>query len=88
MELAEVRQLRGAQCHLPGAHQRAVDRDGEIHVRLAEIGMIEEVVNAIFEGVHIEHPALVRNLNAELMLFVALGVQRREGVFASGRWLT
>ena len=35
--------------------------------------MIEEVVDAVFEGVDVEHPAPPRNLNAELVLFVALG---------------
>jgi hypothetical protein len=46
--------------------------------------VVEEVVDAILDVVHIEHPALVGNLNAELVLFVALGGQRREGVLA--RW--
>ena len=34
--------------------------------------MIEEVVDAILKRINIQHPAPVRNLNAKLMLFVAL----------------
>ena len=84
MELAEVRQLGRAQSHLPGADQRAIDGDGEVHVRFAEVGVVEEVVDAILDGGHVEQPALVGNLNAELVLFVAFGGQGREGVFAGG----
>ena len=72
MELAQVRQLRRAQRHLPGADQCSVDGDGKVHVGFAEVGVVEEVVHAILDVVHVEKPALVRNLNAELVLFVAL----------------
>ena len=82
MELAEMRQLRRAQRHLPGADQRAIDGDGEVHVRFAEVGVVEEVVHAVLDGVHVEKPAFVWNLDAELVLFVALGGDGREGVFA------
>ncbi len=88
MELAEVRQLRRAESHLPGANQCAIDGDGEVHVGFADVGVIEEVVHAIFEGVDVEHPAFPRNLDAELMFFVALGGQRSEGVLALLRLLT
>ena len=82
MELAQVRQLRRAQGHLPGAHQRAIDGDGEVHVGFAQVGVVKEVVDAILDVVHIQQPAFVGDLNAELVLFVALGGKRRKGVFA------
>ena len=74
--------LRGAQRHLPRAHQRAIDSDGEVDVRLADIGVVEKVVHAILERVDIEHPSPVRNLNTELVLFVALGWQRHKRILA------
>ena len=47
--------------------------------------MVEEVVDAIFKRIRVENPAFVGNLNAELMLFVALRGQGREGVLARGQ---
>ena len=84
MKLAEAGQSRRAQGQLPGADQGSIDGDGEVHIRFAEIGVIEEVVDAVFDVGHIEQPAFVGNLNAELVLFVALGGNGREGVFAGG----
>ena len=50
--------------------------------------MVEEVVDAVLDVGDVEKPALVGNLNAELVLFVALGGEGREGVFAAtaGCW--
>ena len=83
MELAEVGECGRAEGYLPGADERAIDGDGEVHVGFADVGVVEEVVDAVFEGVDVEDPAAVGDLNAELVLFVALGGERREGVFAS-----
>ena len=47
--------------------------------------MVEKVVDAIFDVIHVEQPSLVGNLNAELVLFVALRGQRREGILAGPR---
>ena len=77
VELTEVSQLGRAQGQFPGAHQRSIDGDGEVHVRLAEVGVIEEVVDAVFEVSYVEQPALVGDLQAELVLFVALARQRQ-----------
>ena len=72
-----------AEGHLPGADESAIDGDGEVHIGFAEVGVIEEIVDAVFEGVDVQHPAAVGNLDAELVLFVALGGEWREGVFAA-----
>ena len=40
--------------------------------------MVEEVVGAGFEGIGVEEPAAVGYLNAKLVLFVALAVERCE----------
>ena len=84
MELAQMRQLWRPQSHLPGADQSTIDGDGEVHVGFAEVGVVEEVVHAVFDSIHVEKPAPERNLNAELVLFVAFGGEGREGVLASG----
>ncbi len=82
MELATACDLRRTQSHLPGTHQSAIDGDGEEHVRLAEVGVVKEVVDAVLHVGDVEQPALEGNLNTELMFFVALGRQRCERVFA------
>ena len=41
--------------------------------------MVEEVVDAGLEGIGVEEPAAVGNLQAELMLLVALAVEWDEG---------
>ena len=68
-------ELRRTQCELPGADQGSIDGDGEVHVGFAEVGVIEKVVDAIFDVGNVESPAFVGNCNAELMFFVALGGQ-------------
>src|SRR5271166_4695902 len=64
-------QRRRMQRHLPRADQRSIHRDWEIHVRFAQVRVVEKVVHAILEGIDIQHPSPVRNLDAELVLFVA-----------------
>ena len=82
MKLAEAGDGGRAQRGLPAADEGAVDGDGEEHVGLAEVGVVEEVVDAGFEGVDVEDPAAIRDVDAELVLFVALRGQGSEGVFA------
>jgi hypothetical protein len=72
VELAEVRQLRRTHGHLPRANERAIHSDGEVHVGFAEVGVVKEVIDAILDRIHVEKPAFPGNLNAELMLFIAL----------------
>ncbi len=77
--LAEVPEARRAEAEFPGADEGAVDGDGEVDAGVADVGVVEEVVDAGLEGVGVEEPAAEGNLNAELMLFVALAVERGEG---------
>ena len=80
VKLADVRQLRRAQRQFPCTDQCSIHRDRKIHVGLAEIGVIEEIVDAILHGRNIEEPSLVRNLNAELVFFIPLRGDGGEGV--------
>ena len=77
--LAEVPEARGAEGELPGADEGAVDGDGEVDAGVADVGVVEEVVDAGLEGVGVEQPAAEGDLHAELVLFVALAVERGEG---------
>ena len=67
-----ARNLRRADRHLPRAHQGPIDGDGKVDVRLADVGVIEEVVDAVLERCRRRGSSPARNLNAELMLLVAL----------------
>ena len=88
MGLSEVPETRAAEGELPGADQCAVDGDGEVDAGVADVGVVEEVVDAGFEGVGVEEPAAEGNLDAELMLFVAFTVERGEaGAGAEGEVL-
>ena len=77
--LAEASDAGRAECQLPGADQRAVDGDGEVDAGVADVGVVEEVVDAVLEGTGVEQPAAEGNLQAELVLLVALAMQRDEG---------
>ena len=83
--LAEVPEAGRAEGELPGADESAIDGDGEVDAGVADVGVVEEVVDAGLEGVGVEQPAAEGNLHAELMLFVALAVERGEvGVVGLG----
>jgi len=85
VRLSEVGDARRAEGQLPGADQRAIDGDGDVDAGVADIGVVEEVIDAIPEGIGIEQPAAKGNLYAKLVLLVALAMQRRErGVAALG----
>ncbi len=85
MGLAEVRDAGAAQAEFPGADEGAVDGDGIVDAGVADVGVVEEVVDAGLEGVGVEEPAAEGDLHAELMLFVAFAVERREvGVVGLG----
>ncbi len=80
MGLAEVPEARGAEGELPGADEGAVDGDGVVDAGVADVGVVEEVVDAGLEGVGVEQPAAEGDLDAELVLFVALAVERLKSV--------
>ncbi len=85
MRLAEVPEARRAEGQFPGADERAVDGDREVDAGIADVGVVEEVVDAVLEGVGVEDPAAEWNLYPELMFFVALAVQGCErGVVTVG----
>ncbi len=78
MRLAEAPEMRRAQGELPGLNERALHGDGNEDAGLADVVVVEEIFGAGLEGVGVEQPAAEGNLHAELMLFVALAVQRDE----------
>src|SRR5580704_5544549 len=85
MELAEAPDERTAEGGFPGADEGSVDGDGIVDAGVADVGVVEEVVDAVVEGVDVEDPAAVGNLYAELTLFVALAVEWSEtGVVGLG----
>ena len=45
MGLAEVADAWAAEAELPGANESAVDGDGEVDAGVADVGVVEEVVN-------------------------------------------
>ena len=51
----------------------------------ADVVVIEKIRGARFESVDIESPAAQRNRQAELVLFVALAVQRNEADILAAR---
>jgi len=55
--LSEVAQPRRAKRKLPGADQSSIDGDGEVDAGVADVGVVEEVVDAVLEGVGVEQPA-------------------------------
>jgi hypothetical protein len=88
VELADVGDAGAAEGELPGADEGAVDGDWEVDAGVADVGVVEEVVDAGLEGVCVEEPAAVGDLDAELVLFVAFAVEWREaGACADGEVL-
>src|SRR4029077_4728693 len=75
IELRPVSDAWGTQRQLPAIDSRALNIDGEKNVGVVQAVVVEEVLRAIQEVVGVEHPALERNRDAELMLFVLLPVQ-------------
>ncbi len=76
INLAAVMDVRGAQGNFPTVGARTLDSDGEKEIGIVEIVVIEEVPGAGEEIAGVERPAAKGNSDAELMLFVALAVER------------
>ena len=76
MGLAEAPEAGRAEGELPGANEGAVDGDREVDAGVADVGVVEEVVDAGLEGVGVEDPAAVGDLDAELVLFIPFAVER------------
>src|ERR1039458_290272 len=77
--LSEATEARRAEGEFPGADEGAVDGDGEVDAGVADVGVVEEVVDAVLEGVGVEQPAAEGNLHAELVFFIAFAVEGYEG---------
>ncbi len=56
-----------------------VDGDRDKDIRFADVIVVEEISSARFEIVNIERPAANGNGHAELVLFVALSMERSKG---------
>ena len=55
-----------AEGELPCADKGSVDGDGEIDAGVADVGVVEEVIDTGLEGVGIEVPSMEGDLDAEL----------------------
>ncbi len=78
VKLAAPPQRRTAQRSLPGADQSAIHGDGEVHIRFADVRVVEEVIDSRLEVIDVQSPSTIRNLDAEFVLFVALATQHCE----------
>src|SRR5437899_5862942 len=76
INLAAVTDARGAHSEFPAVDARTLDGDGEKEIGIVEIVVIEEVPGAREEVGGVERPAVKGNSGAELMLFVALPMER------------
>ena len=83
MHLRAIPDARRANGEFGAANPRFRDGDRNEDARFADIVVVEEIHAARFEVVDVERPAANRNRDAELMLFIAFAVQRRE---ACSRW--
>ena len=73
--LAEVPEVGRAEREFPCLDERALDGDGDEDAGFADVVVVEEVVGLGLEGVGVEQPATEGDLDAELVLFVALAFE-------------
>jgi hypothetical protein len=78
MSLTSIPEPRGAQRHFRGANPRSRHGNRDKNVGLADVVVVEEVYAARFEIVDVQSPTANRNRDAELMLLIALAMQRLE----------
>ena len=69
---------RRTQRQLPAANQRRLNGDGKEEIRFADVVVVKKVHDPGAEGIGIEHPAAIRNGDAELIFFIALAMQRNK----------
>lgn len=72
VRLAEAPEMWAAEGELPGLNERTLNRDGNEDAGFADVVVVEEVAATVFKGVGVEKPAVERDLDPKLMLFVAL----------------
>src|ERR1700687_5198576 len=63
---------------LPAINPRARNGKREEDVRVADCIVIEEIPGSLVEAVHVERPTPNRNRQSQLVLFVALALQRND----------
>src|SRR3984885_9423918 len=76
MNLPAVRETRRAQRKFPPANHGLRDGEGKENAGSANVVMIEKIDYVGAEVVGIDHPAAKRNCYSELVLFVALAMER------------
>src|SRR2546430_1954 len=67
-----------AERELPAVNARALNGDGEKQVGVVEIIVVEEILGASEKIASVERPAMERNGDAKLVLFIAFTVERNE----------
>ena len=80
--LTDIPELGGTNGELVTLNQRAVDRQGQKRVRVADVVVIEEILRLGVKVIGIDHPALHGDRDADLVFLVALAVQRQEAQVA------
>src|ERR1035441_4112768 len=66
------------QREFPAANKGLVDGERKEEVGISKGVVVEEIISAGAEGVGVERPSAKRDGDAELMLFVALAMERNE----------
>jgi hypothetical protein len=74
MRLAKAPESRGSNREFPAADQGAVDRDREEHVRVPDGIVVKEIARLGAKFIDVERPALKRDNNPELALFITLSM--------------
>src|SRR5487761_1584316 len=78
MNLPSIPQARRANREFPRANQCPLPCDGKEDAGLPHVAVIEEILRPRLERVCIDRPALHRNRDTKLTLFVALAAQWNE----------
>ena len=78
MNLAAMGDARRAQRGFPSADHGLANGDGKKEIGFADIVVVEEIHDVGAEVIGVEDPSAKGDGHAELMLFVALAVERNE----------
>lgn len=87
VNLCAIANARRTQRQFPAIDARALNRDGNEEVGIVEIVVVEEIPCQRLKIVGINRPPVKRNGHAELVLLVALAMQRHESQALVGREL-
>src|ERR1039458_6646633 len=78
MDLSAMGDARRTQGGFPSSNHRLCDGDGEEKIRFADVVVVEEIHDVGAERIGVEDPSVERDRHAELMLFIALPVERNK----------